>query len=553
MTEINFGALTSGMLKHTVSGGISTPATAIPGTDYVAPGQELNWLGAWVITTAYAANDAVEHDGNSYVANTSTTGNEPPHANWDLLASKGATGDTGLQGDQGIQGIQGIQGVPGDTGAQGGPGLVWQGAYSAITAYVPTDTVSHLGSAYVCILNTTGNDPPNITYWELLAQKGDTGDQGTQGIQGEIGLTGDQGIQGIQGIQGETGLTGDQGEQGVQGVPGLNWLGAYAPATAYVPDDAVSYLGGSYVCILNSTGNLPTNPTYWDLLASKGDTGAGGGTWADLSAELYNAALDTDGDFAGPTDEVVAATGGVSKFELLYLKTTGDFGKAKADAAGTMKACAMAAEAIAGAATGTVLKRGAKIRNDAWNWTIGADLYVSNATAGLITSTPPATESHLLQVVAKAITADIIELVFEETVIEVDEDGLIDLTTEVTGVLPPANGGRGTRTLALPANDGTLDSGNTNYNVDNADTFLVTDLQQTTDFGIPGGTPYSEQHIEFKIECATARALTWNAIFRDTFGFTLPSNTGTAKVTRIGCIYNLADTKYDVVAVLVEA
>lgn len=39
--EVNLGALTTGMLKHTVSGGISAPATAIAGTDYVAPSTTL--------------------------------------------------------------------------------------------------------------------------------------------------------------------------------------------------------------------------------------------------------------------------------------------------------------------------------------------------------------------------------------------------------------------------------------------------------------------------------------------------------------------------------
>ena len=38
----------------------------------------------------------------------------------------------------------------------------------------------------------------------------------------------------------------------------FNWKGAYAGGTAYVVDDVVSYLGSSYVCILASTGNVPT-------------------------------------------------------------------------------------------------------------------------------------------------------------------------------------------------------------------------------------------------------------------------------------------------------
>lgn len=36
--EVNFGALTTGLLKHTVAAGVSTPATAVAGTDYYNPG-----------------------------------------------------------------------------------------------------------------------------------------------------------------------------------------------------------------------------------------------------------------------------------------------------------------------------------------------------------------------------------------------------------------------------------------------------------------------------------------------------------------------------------
>jgi hypothetical protein len=35
--EVSLGALTTGLLKHTVSGSVSTPATAVAGTDYIAP------------------------------------------------------------------------------------------------------------------------------------------------------------------------------------------------------------------------------------------------------------------------------------------------------------------------------------------------------------------------------------------------------------------------------------------------------------------------------------------------------------------------------------
>lgn len=49
--------------------------------------------------------------------------------------------------------------------------------------------------------------------------------------------------------------------------------GAYSGATAYVVDDIVTYSNETYICILASTGNLPTNGTYWTKLAAKGTDG----------------------------------------------------------------------------------------------------------------------------------------------------------------------------------------------------------------------------------------------------------------------------------------
>lgn len=57
---------------------------------------------------------------------------------------------------------------------------------------------------------------------------------------------------------------------------GIAWKGEYVAETAYVIQDGVTYNGSSYICIADSTGNLPTDTDYWQLVASKGDTGATG-------------------------------------------------------------------------------------------------------------------------------------------------------------------------------------------------------------------------------------------------------------------------------------
>ena len=56
----------------------------------------------------------------------------------------------------------------------------------------------------------------------------------------------------------------------------FKWKGTYAGGTAYTIDDVVSYNGSSYICIQASTGNLPTNATYFEQMSSAGTNGSNG-------------------------------------------------------------------------------------------------------------------------------------------------------------------------------------------------------------------------------------------------------------------------------------
>lgn len=51
----------------------------------------------------------------------------------------------------------------------------------------------------------------------------------------------------------------------------ITWRGTYAGGTAYTPKDAVYYNGTSYICTANTTGNLPTDTSYWNKMAEGGD------------------------------------------------------------------------------------------------------------------------------------------------------------------------------------------------------------------------------------------------------------------------------------------
>ena len=107
----------------------------------------------------------------------------------------------------------------------------------------------------------------------------------------------------------------------------LNWKGAYNAATAYIVDDVVSYNGSSYVCILASTGNLPTVTTYWNQMSAAGSDGTDltttlttqgdilyrdGSGLARLPAGTSGQALLTGGAGANPSWGAVSA--GVTKY-----------------------------------------------------------------------------------------------------------------------------------------------------------------------------------------------------------------------------------------------
>ena len=50
--------------------------------------------------------------------------------------------------------------------------------------------------------------------------------------------------------------------------------GEYNPSTTYQPRNIVTYYGSSYIAKQETTGNAPTNSTYWQLIAQKGEKGA---------------------------------------------------------------------------------------------------------------------------------------------------------------------------------------------------------------------------------------------------------------------------------------
>lgn len=88
-----------------------------------------------------------------------------------------------------------------------------------------------------------------------------------------------------------------------------------------------------------------------------------------------------------------------------------------------------------------------------------------------------------------------------------------------------------------------------NSDIVNQGSYTIT---STTTFAAPVGTPSDSQKLIFRIYSSSAYGLTWNSIFR-VIGVVLPTTTVANKTIYVGCIYNSNDTKWDVVAVTVQA
>lgn len=90
-------------------------------------------------------------------------------------------------------------------------------------------------------------------------------------------------------------------------------------------------------------------------------------------------------------------------------------------------------------------------------------------------------------------------------------------------------------------------------NADVTDEYVITALAVGATFGAPTGTPLDGQKLIIRIlDDGTTRSLAYNAIYR-AVGVTLPTDTTASKTIYLGMIYNVADTKWDVVAVAEEA
>jgi hypothetical protein len=89
-----------------------------------------------------------------------------------------------------------------------------------------------------------------------------------------------------------------------------------------------------------------------------------------------------------------------------------------------------------------------------------------------------------------------------------------------------------------------------------ADIYAYTALASALTINAPVGTPVDGDKLIFRIlDNGTSRVLTWNATYTSMVGgaFTNSFSTTISKMLYVGCIYNAANTRWDVVAITTQA
>ena len=195
--------------------------------------------------------------------------------------------------------------------------------------------------------------------------------------------------------------------------------------------------------------------------------------------------------------------------------------------------------------------------------TLSGLLAVANGGTGLSSGT----SGGVLYYSASGVLASSAALVANAVVIGGGAGSAPSTTTTGTGVIT-AIGNNANATGGLTTTDGTATL--TNKRIDprvsstssassvtptiaSFDIYAFTALAATLTINAPTGTPVDGDKLIFRIlDNGTPQTLSWNATYT-VIGTTLPTTTTASKMTYVGCIYNAANTRWDVVAVTTQA
>ena len=176
-------------------------------------------------------------------------------------------------------------------------------------------------------------------------------------------------------------------------------------------------IGGAWVALTAATDGTRTEAVRID--SSQNTTFAGNAILSDAANVSISTPLLAGADHTttGLTAEMLAG-GAIAAFDLVCIHTTTqEVVEADASNLATTRVIGIAPAAISDTATGTILLHGF-IRDDSWNWTTGATLYLSE-TAGAMTETAPTTSGAFVKVVGIALEPDVVYINPDNSWIEI--------------------------------------------------------------------------------------------------------------------------------------
>jgi hypothetical protein len=133
-------------------------------------------------------------------------------------------------------------------------------------------------------------------------------------------------------------------------------------------------------------------------------------------------------------------------------------------------------------------------------------------------------------------------------------NGTVGATTANTGAFTTLTASTNLSSTRInPRVTSTTSASSLTPSVATADVYAYTALAAGLTINAPTGTPVDGNKLIFRfLDNGTTRTLTWNATYT-VIGTTLPTATTANKMVYVGCIYNAANTRWDVVAVATQA
>ena len=162
---------------------------------------------------------------------------------------------------------------------------------------------------------------------------------------------------------------------------------------------------------------------------------------SSLAVGAYDAIPPVDNTYNGAVITAFNAGTTLTRWQAVYISSASTVLVADANLAGAFPARGLVVADTANGAPATILTQGV-VRNDAWNWTVGGNIFLSE-TAGGLTQTPPVqtapTAISTVHTVGWAVSADVAIFTFNPIIRPVWETTSVGNATLVTGAVTVAD------------------------------------------------------------------------------------------------------------------